>query len=192
MTSEASRDSIACRMLTQGPRFMISVVELRDEAGTLSAAQFVERHGPAALLVKPPEADFAHATVQVRLTVLSATTGTFLDDLLVMLRGFRTLEAFFLKPPQSPFTFSLGREPPGHAVVLEPPSVSKLHATLTWSDTHWRLRDEHSLNGTTVNTEPVVEREITNGDVISMGDAQLLFIDTETLHSQLLALPKTK
>lgn len=156
----------------------------------MTAEAFVERYGDTALLSRPSDEQMQRAALQLNMasTVLSAQ-GEHLDALLIMLRGFRTLAAYFLKPASAPQTFTVGRQPTCDATVNDP-SVSKLHASLTWTGQHWRIRDEQSLNGTFVNSDALVkaEGELNNGDALALGDFQLVFIQTRTLRSQLLQM----
>ena len=173
---------------------MIPVLELREQAHALSVDAFVARHGPVAMLVRPHPDELARATLKLQsaATVAKPQKPTFLDELLVMLRAFRTLKVYFFKPTEAVQRFTMGRDASSAAMVDEP-SVSKLHASLLWAKPTWSLRDERSLNGTFVNTEEVnADKPIDNGDLITLGDAQLVFIHTSTLHSQLLAMPLKK
>ena len=169
---------------------MISVLELTEQARSLSAEEFVRRYGPVALLARPPDVEFERAKLKLveAQTIASMANAPFLDDLLVMLRGFRTLEAFFFNPDEPSQTFALGRDARSFAVIDEP-SVSKLHATLSFRDGVWHIHDEQSRNGTWVNADNVSECELSNGDMVGLGDTALIFIHTSTLHSQLLAIP---
>ncbi len=171
---------------------MMSVAELTQQARTLDVGAFDELHGPVALLAKPPQEQIMRAAMQLNLAAtVAAERGPKLDDLLVMLRAFRTLNVYFLKPAHAPQTFTVGREP-GNFVCLDDSSVSKQHASIIWSGTGWRLRDERSTNGSFVNADPVTDHDLKNGDVVSIGHADLIFIQTHTLRSQLLALPPPK
>ena len=133
------------------------------------------------------------AALQLSLAATVSVASTdHLDELLIMLRGFRGLTAFFFKPSRAPQTFTVGRQTSCDAKV-DDPSVSKLHASLTWTGEGWRIRDEASLNGTFVNSGALskADTELVNGDAVALGEAQLVFIRTRTLRSQLLALKAT-
>ncbi len=169
----------------------VSVATLIEEAKAMSAETFVERYGATALLSRPSDEQMKRAALQLTMasTAVSAQANEYLDDLLIMLRGFRSLAAFFLRPSSAGQTFTVGREASCDATI-DDPSVSKLHASLTWTGQTWRIRDERSLNGTYVNADELVrhEGELTNGDAVALGDCQLVFIQTRTLRSQLLAM----
>ena len=169
----------------------VSIATLIEEAKAMSAETFVERYGSTALLSRPCDDQMKRAALNLGMasTALSAQSTQYLDDLLIMLRGFRSLAAFFLKPSSVGQTFTVGREESCDAAV-DDPSVSRLHASLTWTGQTWRIRDERSLNGTYVNSDALVthEGELSNGDALALGDYQLVFIQTRTLRSQLLAM----
>ena len=168
----------------------VTVAQLAQEARELSVEAFVDRYGPTALLSRPADDQMRRAALKLNMasTVLSKSN-QYLDELLIMLRGFRTLAAFFLKPSSAPQTFTVGRQESCDASV-DDPSISKLHASLTWTGATWRIRDENSLNGTFVNSDELVraEGELSDGDALALGDFQLVFIQTRTLRSQLLTM----
>jgi len=55
--------------------------------------------------------------------------------------------------------------------------VSGLHATLERQAGTWRLRDEHSKNGTEVNGQRVTEHDLRHGDIVEMGDTFWRYIE---------------
>lgn len=60
----------------------------------------------------------------------------------------------------------------GH-VVLDAPDVSRLHALLGWQDGTWTVTDLGSLNGLTVNGEPVTAQALKTGDKLGLGSFEL-------------------
>jgi len=54
-------------------------------------------------------------------------------------------------------------------------SVSRRHAELRPTEDGWVLVDLGSTNGTRVNGAGVTERQLHDGDTISVGDTQLRF-----------------
>jgi pSer/pThr/pTyr-binding forkhead associated (FHA) protein len=75
-------------------------------------------------------------------------------------------------------------------LVVKDPSVSKLHARLRWSerDGACTVQDMGSMNGTYVNAVPLGSQQevaLNDGDALSFGDAQFLYLRTETLHAHL-------
>ncbi len=170
----------------------VAVRDLAAQARVLSAEAFVASLGPTALVARPCDEQMRRAEMQCQGTVPGPSEGQ-LDQLLMMLRSFHTLSAFFPHRVRIQRHLTLGRDPLCNA-QLEDPSVSKLHATLTWSEPagRWLLRDEGSTNGTAVNGEVLVEGQLhtlTNGDAVALGDFPLVFVETRTLRSQLLTLP---
>ena len=170
---------------------MYLIRELSAQARGLSPYAFEHQLGPVALLMKPAIEEMQRAALQFQAlkTALSTSTTLPLNELLLMLRVFPSLSVFFLKPDAERQNFSIGRDA-GRVVVVDEPSVSKSHALIIADDSgsKWSIRDEGSLNGTFVNTEPVVggQTSITNGDTLTLGDAQLVFLQARTLRSQLL------
>ena len=75
------------------------------------------------------------------------------------------------------------------SVVVQDPSVSKVHAMLRWTDGGCLLRDAGSMNGTYVNSVQLgsEEQELLDGDGLAFGDAQFLYVSAETLHAHLNA-----
>ena len=74
---------------------------------------------------------------------------------------------------------------------VDEPSVSKRHAAVRWSPPPGSpaLRDLGSTNGTFLNARAIddTEQPLGDGDAISFGDAQFLFMLPKTLHAQLLS-----
>lgn len=170
---------------------MATVNELLEQARNASPEAFENLCGPVALLTRPPAELMQRAALVLQ--AAATTLGSHkpqLDDLLVMLRGFRTLRVAFFKPACSTQTFSLGRDPACEALV-DDPSVSKRHASLLFAENRWFLRDEGSLNGTFINGTGLgaAQVELSSGDAVGLGDAKLVFITTKTLRSQLLSMP---
>jgi pSer/pThr/pTyr-binding forkhead associated (FHA) protein len=75
------------------------------------------------------------------------------------------------------------------SLVIHDPSVSKFHALLRWSETEGccYVRDAGSMNGTFVNAVALgdQEQQLVDGDGIAFGDAQFLYVRSETLHGHL-------
>jgi hypothetical protein len=59
-------------------------------------------------------------------------------------------------------------------VVLSDPSVSRRHARLVFRDGSWVLQDLESTNGTTVNGVRVGRCALRPGDLLALGDEELL------------------
>src|SRR3954471_1959568 len=73
---------------------------------------------------------------------------------------------------------TLGRAPTNR-IVLKDDRCSREHAEVYYADGRWRLRDLESLNGTRLNGQPLdSEWELCPGDVVHVGRADLLFVET--------------
>jgi hypothetical protein len=60
-------------------------------------------------------------------------------------------------------------------VRLNDTKMSKIHASITYCGSEFRVRDEKSTNGTFLNGSRVVEYAIRNGDKVLLGDSLLRF-----------------
>jgi pSer/pThr/pTyr-binding forkhead associated (FHA) protein len=70
---------------------------------------------------------------------------------------------------------TLGRDPK-NALVLKDEGVSQVHAELRLDGARFVLRDLGSRNGTFVNDERVISRQLEGGDVVGLGgETKLLF-----------------
>lgn len=62
-------------------------------------------------------------------------------------------------------------------IFLEDLAVSRLHATIYRDEMGgYRLRDEHSANGTSVNGQRITETTLQEGDEIQLGQTILAFM----------------
>jgi FHA domain len=169
---------------------MPSVQQLRPFAEA-PLDSFRAASGPVALIQQPPEPvlhQVAQQLVMAR-TVPVATRSPRVERLLTMLQGFQHLEVHLLQPRVDGEEFTVGRMDTC-MLVLKDPSVSKLHARLRWSEKTGAclVRDAGSLNGTFVNGVPLNSRQdfqLNDGDALSFGDAQFLYLNTDTLHEHL-------
>jgi pSer/pThr/pTyr-binding forkhead associated (FHA) protein len=70
------------------------------------------------------------------------------------------------------------------AVVIDQPTVSRIHAEINCVDGVFSIHDKGSYNGTVLNHR-VLEQgeaiELKNGDVVIFGEAQLVFGDLKHL-----------
>ncbi len=64
-------------------------------------------------------------------------------------------------------------------IILEDTRVSRNHAQLRYRSRRFWLTDLGSTNGTFVNGEPVTERALRDGDVVSLGGLELTFRQTD-------------
>jgi hypothetical protein len=168
---------------------MPSVRELRALA-RVDLGTFRERHGPVALIQQPPEPVFQRVAQQLggARTIFMAHRSRLADRLMAMLQGFEHLQVLFLNPKMDGEVFAVGRLETSSLVVHDP-SVSKYHALMRWSaaDGSCFVRDAGSMNGTFVNAIQLGEQEqqLFDGDGMSFGDAQFLYVRTDTLHAHL-------
>ena len=55
-------------------------------------------------------------------------------------------------------------------VVIKKSDVSKRHCRILIRSTEAEIEDLDSVNGTTINGEPVTRRELMNGDILAIAD----------------------
>jgi len=150
-----------------------SVAELTDDANQLTVSDFVSLHGPMVLLSQPSKSELERAAYRLRLsaTAPGVKAPKHVDDLLLMLYGFRTLLASFMSPAWVGQIVTVGRDS-GCGVFIDHSSVSERHASLEWMGRVLTLRDEKSTNGTFINGEQLLDRAVAlaNGDVIGLGE----------------------
>lgn len=156
---------------------------LSTPEATLKA--FREHWGHAALLHLPPDElverallRFGHAATRL------ATSGRgSANQALLMLRAFRDMEIDFISGLDD--ACIIGRAP-GVQLMMADESVSKKHASLRWSSHGVWLADLQSLNGTQLNGSALNgTAKLEDGDLIRLGDANLVFVTCETLFLQL-------
>ena len=175
---------------------MPSVKELRARA-QVDLKAFQAEHGPVALIQQPPALVFQRVAQQMggARTVFMAHRSRLADRLMAMLQGFEYLQVLFLKPKTDGEVFAVGRLETS-SVVIHDPSVSKFHALLRWNAAEGgcHLRDAGSMNGTYVNATALgdQEQQLFDGDGLAFGDAQFLYVRTETLHAHLLMAVPTR
>lgn len=155
-------------------------------AATLPAAAFMKQLGPFVLIQRPPDAGTAKMAMRL------AAGRTLLTDRmpssggLSLLLQFDDLEVATLPPLEDGDSLTVGRLPDCE-LVIDDPSVSKRHAVVHWDDEHRRctLKDLGSMNGTLINGAATTEESVLrDSDVIVFGDAQFLFLLTETLYAK--------
>jgi len=148
--------------------------------------QFEQQLGPFVLVVRPPDEVVQQRALQmgagrtVALKRDSSKDGVSLlfelDDLMVA-----TL------PPMLSEAITVGRMPDCE-LVIDDPSVSKHHATLTWdaAQSLTQLKDVGSSNGTLLNGLEVHEIVfLHDGDEVTFGEARYCYLKTRTLHQKL-------
>jgi hypothetical protein len=155
----------------------------------MSAGDFIRQLGPFALIQRPAD------EVASKMAVQLAAGRTLLADRMPSSRGvsmlleFDELEVATLPPLSESAVLTVGRLPDSDLVV-EDPSVSKRHAVVRWDASKRRcsVKDLASMNGTLVNGSRI-DRDtlLRDSDLISFGDAQFLFLQSDTLYVKLKA-----
>jgi hypothetical protein len=72
----------------------------------------------------------------------------------------------------------VGRDPDGE-ICIEHPTISSLHCELALTNDGVYVRDCNSTNGTFVNGEPVMEMWLDPGQILKLGDVELLVESTD-------------
>ncbi|MGE4157671.1 MAG: FHA domain-containing protein [Planctomycetota bacterium] len=88
---------------------------------------------------------------------------------LVVRLGDRTLETKSF-PEQD---ISIGRDPQSQ-LHIDNPSISRTHCVISYGSGKAILKDHGSANGVHVNGQKISEKELTTGDVISLGKFKIL------------------
>ena len=108
-------------------------------------------------------------------------------DVMSLLFELDDLSITTLPPLDSHENLKVGRLPDCD-VVVDDPSVSKHHATLSWDETKKQglVTDLESSNGTQVNgVDAMVPTAVRDGDEVCFGEARFLFMRSKTLHARL-------
>lgn len=77
-----------------------------------------------------------------------------------------------LDPQQS---IVIGRDEQQADIAILDSNISRRHAQLSYTGSDWLLEDLNSTNGTKVNAQRIVRRELMSGDRIKIGSTELLF-----------------
>lgn len=165
---------------------MTSLAILRSYARQLSVADFARELGAAALIMPPPRGSPGFAPPKTTATPLLAAR---VERVLAMLRSYDDLVVHLLRPDRLVAVLRIGRDPTCD-LICDHPSVSKLHAQLSWSVARgtFIVTDLGSTNGTAVNgkrLEGTRGMALSDGDAISAGDVEIVFLMMRTLHAQL-------
>lgn len=152
-----------------------------------SAAALTHRWGAAALLHLPDSEQMNRALLKwgaVSTSFVAPNSRRAMERSLLMLRAFTEMQLRFL-PETEPARVILGRGPESD-VQFNDATVSKHHATLVSSSEGFVLHDEGSMNGTTLNSVSLIgDTLLHDGDVIGLGEFNLLFVGSKTLFLQL-------
>ncbi|WP_224366604.1 FHA domain-containing protein [Hyalangium versicolor] len=169
---------------------MLLVREVQSLAGNLSQEDFRRQVGPFVLVRRPPDPQVARLALRMgsQRTRLSRTPAQSKILVAEMLQQFDDLMVATLPPIHGSDELQVGRLP-DNDLVIDDPSVSKRHAALRWDNLARRcvVTDLGSRNGTMLNSEYVrdVNTLLTDGDMLSFGDAEFCFLETPTLLAML-------
>ena len=177
---------------------MLSVKELRALARQLTDVEFADQMGPFVLVQQPehlktavPETSPMGLPANVQRTTV-ARPEKVSAGALGLLFQFDDLEVATVPPLDGVDQLSVGRQPDCD-LVLDDPSVSKKHAVLKWDAVNGRctITDLNSTNGTFLNASVRLRRETTlkDGDILSFGEVQYWYLETETLYQKLRSAP---
>jgi hypothetical protein len=171
---------------------MLTVKELRALAGRLSEAYFCRQIGPFALVQKPPKPVVEQMALRLgaQRTVLGNGMGSLEALQVSMLLNFDQLQVATLPPLRTLDSLGVGRLP-NCDLVINDPSVSKVHAELRWHGpaSTCCVKDLQSTNGTFLNGQPLApsrEYVVRDGDLLRFGDADFAFFLAKSLHIRLV------
>jgi hypothetical protein len=156
---------------------------MRRLAQSLPPEKFKKQVGPFALVQRPPT-DQGPSTQHTAM----ARPEDIARSAMGLLFEFEELVVATLPPLSDEDSLSVGRLP-DNDLVLDHPSVSKRHASLTWNDDKQRctVTDLGSTNGTFLNDANLGQRAtaLRDGDIVSFGDVQFWFLLTDTFFQKL-------
>jgi pSer/pThr/pTyr-binding forkhead associated (FHA) protein len=171
---------------------VLSVHELHRIAASMKADEFEKQLGPFVLVQRPPDQMTQQRAIQLGARRTIALDRNQLKDALSLLLEFEDLSITTLPPLDSHENLSVGRLPDCD-VVVDDPSVSKHHATLSWDETLLQglVTDLQSSNGTQVNgVDAMAPTAVRDGDEVCFGEARFLFMRSKTFHARLAGRPK--
>jgi hypothetical protein len=171
---------------------VLTIRELRRLVISLSAGEFHRQLGPFVLIQRPKEGQTPTGTLLMGVPMnaqqtMMARAEKVERDALSMLFQFEDLTVATL-PPFDGAALSVGRQLDCD-LVLDDPSVSKRHASLTWDPekAHCMLEDVGSTNGTFLNAAIRLKRRVAlrDGDIVSFGEVAFWYLLSGTLHARL-------
>ncbi|MDR3256544.1 MAG: FHA domain-containing protein [Endomicrobium sp.] len=65
----------------------------------------------------------------------------------------------------------------GNDIILKDRNISEFHCVITLNDGKYLIKDQNTIAGTTVNGKVISEKELENGDLISIGPYTILYLD---------------
>lgn len=144
----------------------------------MKAEDFEKQLGPFVLVQRPPDEMTQQRAIQLGAKRTIALNRNATKDPMSLLLELEDLLITTLPPLDSHENLSVGRLPDCD-VVVDDPSVSKHHATLSWDETLQQalVNDLESSNGTSVNGIPpnAQRTSMARPEVVSTGALSLLF-----------------
>ncbi|SES98274.1 FHA domain-containing protein [Stigmatella erecta] len=169
---------------------MLLVREVRALAGNLQKEDFLRQVGPFVLVRQPPDPVVERLALRLGAHRTRVARSQASAKMLVaeLLQHLDDLSVATLPPIRGSEELQIGRLP-DNDVVVDDPSVSKRHAVLRWDALARRcmLTDLGSRNGTLINAEYIRDANslVSDGDMLSFGDAEFCFLETLSLLSML-------
>lgn len=77
--------------------------------------------------------------------------------------------------------YAIGTASDNQLVILNDPTVDNLHAKLIVEDNKFLLKDNNSTSGCFVNGQRITQKEILPGDIIKLGNTELIVLDPRRL-----------
>lgn len=159
----------------------------------MKADEFEKQLGPFVLVQRPPDQMTQQRAIQLGARRTIALSRTQPKDVMSLLLELDDLSIITLPPLDSHENLSVGRLPDCD-VVVDDPSVSKHHATLSWDEARQQAQvtDLGSSNGTQLNGLDVKDtaKSIADGDEVCFGEARFLYLRSRTLHARLSSARK--
>ena len=127
--------------------------------------------------LEPPALPADNSTLSsLAAPVAQATLDKVENPALLILRtdNGEVLQEYRLEKPE----ISIGRAPNSDILLSKDKLTSRRHATITYENGHYVLRDERSANGTFVNGQQLEEltpRPLQDGDHVGIGEHELIF-----------------
>ncbi len=147
--------------------------------------EFERQLGPFVLVQRPPDQLKQLKALQLGAKrTVAVKRGEAADDVSLLFE-FDDLMVATLPNLDIGSALNVGRMPDCD-LVIDDPSVSKLHARITWDGKDALLEDQKSSNGTRLNGDELnMTMAVRDGDTLSFGDTQFCYLSTGTLHSRL-------
>jgi hypothetical protein len=166
---------------------MVLTVSVRELRRLAASNQLRETVPFAALVQRPPDELCRRLALQQPKTVVLAAKPQLARHALALVLGFQEMIAYPVGAGADRIE-RLGRAPENDFIVEEP-SVSSVHAELTWQSepSVVAIRDVGSTNGTFINGAQVGDQFaiLADGEVLSLGDAAFVYVTIDSLEELL-------